>query len=324
MPDQKVVEYIKSELQKGTLESKIKTDLSANGWNANDIISAFSSLDSITPNTAPLSPNLNKLNSNLIQPQNTISPISNKKSPNKIALVSVFTFILLAAVGITYAYITCIGPFDKAPYSDTNLISGILSKISQIDSASYKASVSISVLPREDGVVPFIVTKIDDTNMKERFMRDYYRSQDITNIMNYLHYVKVLPQKLEDATSDINNDSYYSRSLKTLNVDPLTKKAYDYSLSQDGKDFELKVTFETTEAISTIKKMADSRNNSPYRVKQSDFIKDDTKISGQTVTFNKSSNTYFYLSQRPPETFFEQLNNFTQYIPSEFNIAIAF
>jgi len=238
-------------------------------------------------------------------------PLQAKTHSNKWVGILLLTFFLCALGGGVYAYTEKLGPFSNPPYVEENFFSGILDSVGKISSASYDISGSIVVEPRNQDLTPLVVKTTDDKETKEKFMRDYQRATAIRNIFNSLnnkkYSSKVFPKTLKEIAS---TKGYY----KTDIIDPLSQQAYEYTVKTDGNDFALTVSFETSDAISTIE-------NAAKLYKTSDTTS--VVISGQQVTFNGKSPTYFYLSQKPPATFSESLNTLLQMVPSEFSVDLA-
>lgn len=106
MPDQKIVEYIKSQLGLGADRNKIKNDLLLNGWLPSEIDLAFNSLNTTPPNqNSPTSEPTTATNPNLINsmPANP-APISMVQQPNssilKKILVTVVVLILIGGISV--------------------------------------------------------------------------------------------------------------------------------------------------------------------------------------------------------------------------------
>jgi len=101
MPDQKIVEYIKSQLGAGFDINKIRNDLLMNGNLPSEVDLAFSSLNNNTPNLntpTPVNPT----------PTLTEQPIKNKGSLLKKILVTIVVLILTGGISVgayfSYSY----------------------------------------------------------------------------------------------------------------------------------------------------------------------------------------------------------------------------
>lgn len=230
---------------------------------------------------------------------------SKKGSPVKMTIAILVAIVLLIGIGGAYAYIKKIGPFAGIPpYTEKNLLSGILSSLTKIKSSSYNASVSFSMDKRDADAEPFATKLSNADEIQAQYENDYTRSKDISNILSELNF-------------QMRSKKYYSTSLQSLLVtaskyykmsilDPKTQEPYNFVLTENGKNFSLSVTFETNSAISAIKKY-DSYSK----------VKDATTFNGKTVTFTKDSYSYFYLSSTPPKPALVKMADYLTYLPSE-------
>jgi hypothetical protein len=298
MITQVIIDYIKAQLEQGVSSEKIKADLMANGWSASDLDQAFSTIN-IAPGTV----------SSIPVPPSVSNEISNSGGKSrKLLWALILILIILLIGGGAYAVIFLgINPFSKAPYSQNNLLSGLLQSVSKIKSGTYAVSGSVVVEPRDKKLSPIVINKSNDKELQAKYMRDYDRSSNVRNILNKLVFAKTLPTNLNNISS---LDSY--SSYKVNINDPLTKKPYEYTLKPDGKDFELRVNFETVDAISEIGGLG-----------QYGLSRQTPLINGQTVTFTRESDSYFYLSSKPPATFLESLNSSIEMIPEGLNVVFS-
>jgi hypothetical protein len=294
MITQTILDYIKSQLDQGVDQNKIKADLMANGWSESDLQQALSSLHASSqtpiPNNVPTPPSNNV--------------VIHKFNKLPLLIVSI-VIVLLIAIGAS-AYIFGINPFSKTPYSENNFVSGLLKSFSEMKSGTYKVSGSVQVVEREVDIKPFEIKINDSEELKLKFMRDYDRAENVRYILNQLQNPKtVLPASLKSISS---TNSYYKININ----DPLTKLPYDYKVIKGGQDFELRVKFETREAISAMNKSIGYNKSKPNPV-----------VNGQEVTFTRETYSYFYLSQIPPVTFFESLNQSLQFMPVDMNVVFS-
>jgi len=232
-----------------------------------------------------------------------------KKFPAKIiSIISVIIILLLIGGGAYYAYVMKLGPFAISPYTEKNLVSGMLSAISRIDSSSYAVSASVAMAKRDADAEPFTTKLSNAAEIKKQYQNDSKRAQDISGLLSKLYYYKngVYPISLQSLINDKKN--YYYTSLSS--TDPATKNSYGYEVTENGKNFNLTVTFQTNDAISKIKR---SYNFSPTA----------TIINGKTITFTKGSNSYFYLSSEPPKPFLVSLAEAVTYFPTELNASLS-
>lgn len=198
-------------------------------------------------------------------------------------------FILLVGGVIAFAYFEKVGPFKLSSYSEGNFFSGLLVKYSEIDSLSSSFSSSFGVVQRDKDAKPFTTSISNTPELREKYQNDAQRAKDISSIIYSLKYSGYSYNKSQNYPSslrEIENDFglYNSASIK----DPVSGKEYQYSVTENGKNFALKVNFETRDGVSSIKKS--------YNYVATSII-----IEGNTVTFTKNSPYYFYLSSEPPK-----------------------
>lgn len=252
--------------------------------------------------------NLNQQNPTVFIPKQNTS----KSKGNLILLITTLVLIALAS-GFAYAYTTGFNPFSNPPYKQNNIISGVINSLSSVRSGTYKATASLKVVQRESSTIPFIITNYEDKENVEKFKRDYDRYIAITGILPQLKNL-VKNGKYPINLNNINSkNSYYKYDIN----DPITKKPYEYILIKNGTDFNLKVNFETEQAISTIKKY---NSNSGFDGSKNTIVVNEDN----SVVFNSKSSSYFYLSKTPPPSFFESLNQIITTVPNDMDASVSF
>ncbi len=215
--------------------------------------------------------------------------------------------LLLALAGGVYAYIEKLGPFAQAPYTNDNLLSGLLQSFGRIQSSSYTLSGSAVVVPRDADAEPFVVTTANAAQLQEQYQHDYVRVHDITAILAALTYgTKPYPRTIARIASV--RSGYYASTFST--TDPATKQPYGYEVTEDGKDYALIVTFETDEALNQI--------SQAYQ-----FSSSTMRRTGKTVVFTKQSPNFFFISSTPPKPFLLQLSDAMRMVPSEMNAKLS-
>jgi len=237
------------------------------------------------------------------QPQPQLQP--EPKNNKLLYLIIAVVLIILILAGGVFAYVGKIGPFARAPYKEDNLMTGLLSKFSQIDSSSYKVSSNLYAVKRDSDAKPFDIKMENEKELKEMYYRDQQRAESLQNILSTLKYD--FSNKYPASLEVINTTPSNYQTEETSILDPLTNQPYAYKLTENGTDFELTVTYETRNAVSVIKA------SNKYTDKP-------TEIKDMTVTFTKDSSTYLYLSNKPPKTFLESLGEYTAYLPPEINV----
>jgi len=251
--------------------------------------------------------------------QNNFTPAYNaqKKSPVKLILIISTVIIILGIVGLgVYAYIFKIGPFSNSPYTEKTLLSRILDKSSKIKSASYSLSASFDIGERDADAKPFVTKLSNAEETKKKYENDAKRVQDISSLLSSLRYCRSCSKNTKYNTYPISLESLktetdYFNSYRKLSIeDPATKAQYTYKLTPDGKNFNLSVTFETSDAVSAIKRS--------YK-----FSPTTTIINGKMVTFTKDSYDYIYFSSKPPKPFLVGLSDNLEYVPSEVKVSAS-
>lgn len=287
-----LINFIKQRVEGGASKDAISAELAGAGWMQEDVVSAFAALFPTAPVVTPEMP---------VSTPRTFSPTPIEE-PKKRLLVAglVGGAVFLVVVGVAYGLIAS-GVFSGAPFTEKNFITGVAGKAADIHSASYTLGGTFSVVPREATVKPFVLNIPNNEERIAKFQRDYERMVAISNSLYELKKIsKTYPTQL--SWLKVGNRFFTS----DLN-DPLTHQPYPYSVKNSARDFDLSVTFETPEALATIKEKkytSSNKENPPV-------------VNGQTVTFSKDSSSSFYLPSRPPETFFESLVQEMKMLPGE-------
>ncbi|MEK9195405.1 MAG: hypothetical protein AAB975_03435, partial [Patescibacteria group bacterium] len=210
--------------------------------------------------------------------------------------------------------------------TETNLISGIAKAISRIDTSSYLFSASLAVEKRASNAKPFAAQMPDNTDLRKQYQNDAERAQHVTSLLSSLRTHAIpYPASLQ-AVIDENNKqrcSFQTGAGKTRCLsssssfygnliinDPVSGRPYDYSVTEAGKNFALTVTFETDNAISSIRRS--------YQ-----FSPETTIIDGKRITFTNQSSQYFYLQSEPSKPTLVQLSESMSYIPAEMSGSIG-
>ncbi len=237
-------------------------------------------------------------------------PVAPKPSHKKALVFAIIALLLIA--GGAYAYVTgslTSLPFmpSKAPYSEADLLSGLLASVSKIDSAEYRLSMNLRTVAREKGAVPYTIDEKAREMLKVKYQNDSVRIQEMQTILNsirtingYTSYDKppanpVYPRSIKELASSIKSKgTYYYDTPKES--DP-SGAPYRYEIKADGSGFALSIDLETQEAIDDLARY----NRELERVAKDDpGYADQMTISGKTVTFNeKTRSVYLYGLQEP-------------------------
>ncbi len=338
--NEQLIDYIRRQIVAGIGKESIRQSLIGAGWLTSDIDKALVEIEGVTSSRIPgAHPSPATEPSTLTAPSFTIpahaaptspAPIfpipasstitpheysAQTPRPRRMGIIALSIIGLLILAGGTYAYIMNIGPFSRPPYTEANLISGILKSISRINTSSYSLSASLAVAKRDAGAVPFTTHITVDEKLLKQYQNDAKRAQDIESLLSALHaHLTPYPASLQAVIDDNNKNrcsssSAVSRSHCLSYGSPLTTTdplghSYDYKVTEQGKNFALTVSFETDNAITTLKQS--------YK-----FSTATTPLDGLRVTFTKDSPSYFYLPQEPPKPTILQLDEAMSYIPAE-------
>lgn len=235
------------------------------------------------------------------------------KNVNSLVVTTIIIVVLLLGAGVGYAYWQKMGPFSGTTYTESNIMSGILAKMAQIETAKYTASVSLNSEERENDATPFEIKVSNQAELNKKYFYDAQRLKDAQNIISKLNslvsYSQYYQQKdkafvaypatLGDAV--ISKATYYNSNL-SIN-DPMTGQQYSYRVVDGGKDFELAITVATDEALKTVKRYNKSATS--------------TTIKGNTIIFTKNSSSYMYMSSEPPKPFLASLSEYMSVLPND-------
>ncbi|OHA40801.1 MAG: hypothetical protein A3G59_02470 [Candidatus Taylorbacteria bacterium RIFCSPLOWO2_12_FULL_47_20] len=158
-----------------------------------------------------------------------------KKGKGKIlGILAILVFLALAA---TAAYLYFYGglSFSKAPYDEEHLLRDISAGLRLIKSADAKFEFAAAVKNRDADAKPFVGLEIV---RDEKSSRDEDRFRDLSKILDALGEYKVSKGKYPASLADIVD----------VSANDPSGAAYDYSPADNGKEFSLKMTFETPEA----------------------------------------------------------------------------
>lgn len=249
-------------------------------------------------------------------------------------IVSFVIIFLLIIGGTAFAYYKQIGPFSINQYNETSLLSGLLTKSSSINTATYTVSVKLNVDPRDKGATPYIPLAVDK-QVEQQYKNDFKRISDVSLIIESLKYkygeqqvydFKTNKYKLSkagsfpavlsdtDRSGGFYNSSFNSKATTTpatkTGYDPVTNQPYEYKSIDKGKNFSIKVTLETSTALDSIKK--------GYYYSATSTI-----IDGNNITFSKDS-SYQYISPDMPKPMFAYLSDYLKQISPDVSASILF
>jgi len=88
---------------------------------------------------------------------------------------------------VAYAYVKQVGPFSVTQYTESNLLSSILKKSSEITTASYTFTAALSMVQRDQDAVPFTIDAPSDEKLAQ-YDRDVRRISDVESLVSTLSY----------------------------------------------------------------------------------------------------------------------------------------
>jgi len=305
----------------GLSDEQIKKDLKTAGWNDFDIGESYKTFNQTLNNSIPLKKEENL--SNNIPSNNNFSVNELNARPKHTGIkIAIFIFVLLLIAGGVSAYFV-FNPFSIPPYKEGNLVSGVLSKVSEIKSSKNTVSVNLYFTDRDAGARSFESIRPDQTELKEKYKRDISRAKYVDNIRRMLDDYKRVnakyPGSLQELETFFKSKQftyyYYSSSEDSLK-DPFTKKYFGFRTKNNGQDYEISVEFETTEAIDILSYTLDLYKDSTYS--SYNYI-----IKDNNVVFS-FGNYYLYFDPELPKSTYETIVEMIEYLPTEANVSAAF
>jgi hypothetical protein len=359
MVHQELVEYISTAINGGVAEPQIIQTLAGVGWAMPDIEEALGVVKGTRQNTdnsfqsvlqratqQEKSPTASTASPLQTSPQITQSPITSTPSASPtvaspstivgattllpvgqsaarskktliISLAVVCLIVISAGVGFAY-YKGFIGSGSKITYTKGSVLLSASQAIGTMESAKYAVSFQLVAQPRDESTKPFIPTP-----PTEEELAPYKRDQDRFRLLENAKQSFPRTSSLGTAKKPPLRPALFPHALADVGItskDPLGN-AYDYTQKDGGKDFELRITFETPDAIAVFKQR-------PSMMYIDEPSSKEPTIENYTVTFNqKSINNYYYFSGRPMA--FEIVDAFSNSdelfssLPSSLNVAFG-
>ena len=311
MVNEQLLAYIRQQLAIGVPKDEIRKSTLAVGWDpvgVNEALTAVEASQALihTPTSTYTSP---------ITPIPVSVPKTSSKSPLIPILIGAVGLLVIGG-GVAYAYFQEIGPFSVKQYTETSFVTDILAKSSQITTSSYAISASLTVDPRDKNAEPFIVPAPDPT-LDQKYKDDSMKMSAMSSLLNALNYTYGSQNVYDFKTNQYmitKTAKIYPANLPANIVTaahiPGYTATYKYAPTDGGRNFALSATFETSDAISTI------RNAYGYAATT-------TPIDGQKVTFTKDSQIYVYLSPSAPQPFLATLANLFRSISPDVSATVA-
>lgn len=236
-------------------------------------------------------------------PQPEVTP---KKSSGKKWLTVFIVIVLLGLVGGgVFAYVQKIGPFALSSYTESNLMSGLASKVATITSADTQGVIRLSAEDREVDAVAFEPIPQDPEVQAQR-------KRDVERFRVYEIIRSVWTEEYPATLVELYEEAYITDDEKvSFLTDPLTNDRYQYQPTKEGQGFELKITFETEDALNEI------RGYEVYDFDAEEYIPGNIQIEGKTVTFTEEYDAWFWFDEGGEQSFVEALSEFAAFLPPE-------
>ncbi len=220
MINQQVVTYIQVSLAEGMSKEAITKSLLEAGWSVPVIEESFnlSSGSSTVINAINATGSTGVTSSN-----NTTHTLRN------IVLGAIILFVVVAGVGGAYAYMKKIGPFTQPPYTEKNMVTGLLNSIHKIDTSSAALSFSFSVGPREVGAVPPV---LHDVN-KADALTSLFQLGDMLGFLSTDMKIDFSFGAMTDWRKEDNTDGKFSMDA-TGDLGDLSYKVNTEMITKDG------------------------------------------------------------------------------------------
>ncbi len=303
MLDQQLVAHIRTQLAFGKSKEDIVKELA--GISDSDIAEAFTAAGVMPPMEAAPSESMYAQSS-----------VGQTQSGGKMRSLVLYGAVALAVIamtaGVSYAYMQKLWFFGGAPYSEDNLVSGILASFADIDSARYTLSGTLAVVDRDADAVPFTLKLSNEAELRQQYQNDSIRASDVRTILSTLSrdyaaggilYPATLPKMIQP------RPTVPPTPLAT--TDPKTSEPYAYARTNNGQDFTLSVTFETRAAVRALKQ-------------RDRFYEGASIISGNTITYTSESLYRTpYLPPEPPQPFIVELSEMARMLPPDIQARIA-
>jgi hypothetical protein len=245
-------------------------------------------------------------------------------------IIAVIGIVIFVIVSLLFLYFMKSSFFVKGAYTESNLLTGLLTKSAEINSSSYESSISLDVVAREKDAKPFTLPPVSP-DLKVKYDNDVIRSQDVSNILTSLQNLSASSYKYE---IDPKTNAYksvlvsarpYPSTLVSVEpkagayvyghfktVDPVSNQAYKYVLTDGGKNFALTVNFETDTAVSQLRKTFS-------------YYASTTVVKGNSVTFTKDNSSYSVsLPTEQPQPFLAQMGEEARMLPSDMSATLSF
>ena len=212
--------------------------------------------------------------------------LAKKRSPFLVIFLAILIILLGIGGGLLYAYKNNLWPFHRVADFGPDFINKVLERVEKIETASYKVAFSLQSAEREEGRKSLSIEFTEYEELQATYDRDKKRFSDLSSILS----------KLSSFYYAARPSMHYPLSLeeaKITNKDPLGG-AYEYTRIGSGDNFNLKVKFETDDALKVF-------NSSYYSTEKLPLV------NGKTATFDKDSSSYFSFYAQPKKPWLVEL-----------------
>lgn len=301
-----------------------------------------------TPAATPPPPQPPLNNQNVVMPsataatststlQQAVAPSVNKMTgasmPKKSHLgailwtITILIFISIIGAGVVFAYQNGIGPFNKPPYTSSNVISNGLTKVASINTARYTYSISLLGSPRDSNAAPFVYDKKKVNAEIEQLRPLYERDKNritllntlISSIRNYTSSSKTkkYPETLAKVIENASKNSY---NKKTLDRYEDILKDFSYTAKPNQEGYHLSIQFETLDAPKALK------SGNQFYISSSSkesFVLDGLKLTLDETTSYISAYSFTGTPPKPPiVAYLESRDQMLSFLPSDLDFQL--
>lgn len=212
------------------------------------IASIAPTLTTDTPQALPSEPGVITIRSpRMPTPTTPASAPTQPKHTLRYAMIAGGIILFLGATGAGAYYVaTKTSLFAPKPLTNETLLTSLVEKMTQVNTAHYAFETSVSVNERKPGLSSFSAEQNLKPEELATYLRDQDRMRDIEQIQGTLSSYYYKQQR--------SKKPQYPWSLKDASVkatDPQGKQ-YVYTRTVDGTGYALTVTFETEEAVRAL------------------------------------------------------------------------
>ena len=216
---------------------------------------------------------------------------------------------------------------DDVVFTESNFTSSLMNMFKTIDVAKYTVSANIFITDREKNTVSMDSKMGPSPEKLVSYKNDYNKVQLMSSLLSVIKYPSYVAGKSTTVyPKDFNElkktfaDRYkgYSTSQANLLTDPTVGPSISYRVINNGDDFELKVTFETDEAVTALQDTASRYSSYGYNQSQASST---LNVKGKTLIVSKESNSYISIPSEMKRPLLSQLAFYLKDLPQDFFIS---